>query len=78
MPLLAGVARAMEATPGSALGSLNYAERAGELRLTVTAPDFAAVESLRGQLETGGLAAVMESSNAQGEQVRARLRVGGV
>ncbi len=77
LPLLAGVARAMEATPGSALGSLNYAERAGELRLTITAPDFAAVESLRGQLETEGLAAVMESSNAQGEQVRARLRVGG-
>lgn len=78
LPLLAGVAGAVEATTGTTLGGLNYAERAGELRLTVLAPDFATVEQLRRQLEESGLAAVMESSNAQGEQVRARLRVGGV
>lgn len=78
LPLLDGVARAVQATGGAQLGSLNYAERAGEMRLTVMAPDFAGVEQLRARLEEGGLTAIMESSNAQGEQVRARLRVGGV
>ncbi len=37
-----------------------------------------AVEAIRTALTNSGLDAVMESSNVQGDLVRARLRVGGV
>lgn len=53
--------------------SVNYS--AGQLRLNVTADDFAAVERIRQQLEKSGLKATLETSNARGDEVRARLRV---
>ena len=58
--------------PGASIVSINYNQRGGEMRLNLVANDFAAVEQLR-----AGLAAVMESSSAQGDGVRARIRVGG-
>jgi type II secretion system protein L len=53
--------------------SVNYS--AGQLRLNLTADNFAAVERIRQQLEQSGLKATLETSNARGDEVRARLRV---
>ena len=53
--------------------SVNYS--AGQLRLNLTADNFAAVEQIRQSLESAGLKATLETSNARGEEVRARLRV---
>lgn len=63
--------------PGTSIVSINYNQRGGEMRLNIVANDFAAVEQLRAGLADAGLAAVMESSSAQGDGVRARIRVGG-
>ncbi|MDO8862212.1 type II secretion system protein GspL [Haliea sp. E1-2-M8] len=63
--------------PGTSVVSINYSQRGGEMRLNIVARDFAAVEQLRAGLAGAGLAAVMESSSAQGDGVRARIRVGG-
>ena len=62
--------------PGARITSLSYNEKGGEMRMNITAQDFEAVESIRTAMTENGLNAVMETSNAQGEQVRARLRVG--
>ena len=53
--------------------SVNYSS--GQLRLNLTANNFAAVERIRQQLEQAGLTATLETSNARGDEVRARLRV---
>ena len=53
--------------------SVNYS--VGQLRLNLTADNFAAVERIRQQLEQSGLKATLETSNARGDEVRARLRV---
>ncbi len=62
--------------PGTVLASINYSDRAGEMRMNIIAADFEAVEAIRAGMNDAGLAAVMESSNAQGDKVRARIRVG--
>jgi len=67
----------MTQRPGTSIVSINYSQRGGEMRLNIVARDFAAVEQLRAGLADAGLAAVMESSSAQGDSVRARIRVGG-
>ena len=63
--------------PGTGIASINYNDRGGEMRMNITASDFEAVEAVRTALTNNGLEAVMESSNVQGDLVRARLRVGG-
>ncbi|MEQ9464495.1 MAG: type II secretion system protein GspL [Haliea sp.] len=63
--------------PGASIVSINYSQRGGEMRLNIVAKDFAEVEQLRAGLADAGLAAIMESSSAQGDGVRARIRVGG-
>jgi len=62
--------------PGTQIESINYSDKGGEMRMNITASDFAAVEAIRTAMSEKGLDAVMENSNAQGERVRARLRVG--
>lgn len=53
--------------------SVNYSS--GQLRLNLTADNFAAIERIRQQLEQSGLKATLETSNARDDEVRARLRV---
>lgn len=63
---------------GSSIDSINYnfSPRGGEMRMNIVAADFEAVERVRADINKTGLEAVMESSSAQGDKVRARLRVG--
>ena len=51
-------------------------DKADEMRMNLVAADFEAVEELRSKINAAGLEAIMESSNAQGDKVRARLRIG--
>ncbi|MCX2981049.1 type II secretion system protein GspL [Halieaceae bacterium IMCC14734] len=74
--LLESVGAVIQSQQGTQLATINYSSKLGEVRVTLLAPDFKAVESVRSQLASAGLEAEMENSNAQGEQVRARLRVG--
>ena len=62
---------------GTSIASINYSDRGGELRMNILAADYTVVEQIREGINKTGLKAVMESSSAQGEQVRARIRVGG-
>ncbi len=58
------------------IASINYNEKGDEMRMNIVAADFEGVEQLRSRINEAGLEAVMESSSAQGDRVRARLRVG--
>jgi type II secretion system protein L len=62
--------------PGTSIASVNYSDRAGEMRMNILAADFESVEAIRSGINNAGLQAEMESSNTQGDQVRARIRVG--
>ena len=44
--------------------------------MNILASDYEAVEQIRAGINKAGLEAVMENSSAQGDRVRARLRVG--
>ncbi len=75
--LLASVGAVIGDNPGTSLVSINYNDRAAEMRLNILAKDYEAVEHIRAGFSSGGLQATLENSSAQGDQVRARLRVGG-
>ncbi|MFK8047664.1 MAG: type II secretion system protein GspL [Halioglobus sp.] len=62
--------------PGASIASLNYNDKSDEMRINLTAKNFEEVEAIRIAMTSAGLEATMENSNAQGDQVRARLRVG--
>jgi len=62
--------------PGTQIASINYNDKGDEVRMNITASDFEAVEDIRAAMNKAGLSAKMESSNVQGERVRARMRIG--
>jgi type II secretion system protein L len=62
--------------PGTTIASINYSDRGDEMRMNIVAADYETVEQVRAAINRAGLEAEMESSSAQGDQVRARLRVG--
>jgi type II secretion system protein L len=74
--LLERVGSVIAARPGTAIASINYSDKSGEMRLNILASDYEAVEQIRAGINKAGLEAIMENSSAQGDQVRARLRVG--
>jgi general secretion pathway protein L len=74
--LMSRVGTIVAARPGTSIESINYNDKGAEMRLNITAKDFAAVEAIRNAMSNNGLKAVMENSNVQGDIVRARLRVG--
>ena len=71
-PKLVDVVTATMAKSGR-VTSINYTS--GQLRLNLTAQDFASVEQIRQALERAGLKATLETSSARGDEVRARLRI---
>ncbi len=74
--LVAQVGEAFANMPNTSVATINYNDRADEMRMNIQAADFEGVEKLRSRINQNGLDAVMESSSAQGDSVRARLRVG--
>jgi general secretion pathway protein L len=74
--LMNRVGTIIAARPGTNIESINYNDKGAQMRLNITATDFAAVEAIRNAMSNSGLKAVMENSNVQGDIVRARLRVG--
>ncbi len=74
--LMNRVGAVIAGNPGTSIASINYSDRADEMRMNIVAQDYEAVERVRTAINGAGLQAVMESSSAQGDQVRARLRVG--
>ncbi|MFT6051828.1 MAG: general secretion pathway protein L [Halioglobus sp.] len=74
--LIQRVGEVVSRSSGTQIASINYNDKAEELRMNISAADFEAVEDIRTAMNTAGLEAVMESSSAQGERVRARMRVG--
>ena len=73
MELVGGVIADM---PGTSIATINYNDKGDEMRMNIVAADFEGVEQVRARINKAGLQAVMESSSAQGDRVRARLRVG--
>jgi type II secretion system protein L len=73
--LMERVGGAVAGMPGTSIATINYNDKGDSMRLNIVAADFEGVEQLRSRINEAGLDAVMESSNAQGDRVRARLRV---
>jgi type II secretion system protein L len=74
--LMAKVGAVVAERPGTRIASINYNDKADQMRMNIVAADFEAVEQVRSAINRSGLEAVMESSSAQADGVRARLRVG--
>jgi general secretion pathway protein L len=76
--LMEQVGAVIAGNKGTSIDTINYNfnTRGGEMRMNILAADFEAVERVRADINSAGLEAVMESSSAQGDKVRARLRVG--
>ncbi|MEP6389277.1 MAG: type II secretion system protein GspL [Halioglobus sp.] len=75
MVLMETVGAVIHAQSGTSIASINYNDNGGDMRLNIVAEDFEAVEKIRAGINAAGLEAVMESSSAQSDGVRARLRV---
>lgn len=71
------VGAAVAAQRDTRVSSINYNQRGGDMRLAITAPDYASVERIREALIDAGVEAILENSASSGDGVRARLRVGG-
>lgn len=74
--LMERVGKVLSQETGTLLGSINYNDRSAEMRMNIVAQDFQSVERVRAALNANGLVATMESSSAQSDGVRARIRVG--
>ena len=74
--LVERVGSVISSMPGTTIATINYNEKSDEMRMNIVARDFEGVERLRSKINEAGLEAVMENSSAQGDKVRARLRVG--
>ena len=73
--LIDRVGSVIASSPGTTIATINYSDKSEEMRMNIQAADFEAVEQMREDINKAGLQAVMESSSAQGDRVRARLRV---
>ncbi len=69
------IGQVVQSEKGAQLASINFNDKLGDVRLNLVVPDFKAVESIRTRLDAQGLQSEMESSNSQGDAVRARLKV---
>ena len=76
MSLMDRIGRVIQEQSGAQLASVNYSDKLGDVRLNLVVPDFGTVEAIRAGLAAAGLEAETENSNAQGDTVRARMRVG--
>lgn len=74
-PMLAAVTLAVSEGQGLDISTLNFSSGSGDMRLELTAEDYAAVEALRQRLDRRGYEAVLETSSSRNDRVRARLRV---
>lgn len=75
--LMSQVGDALTSVEGTELENVSYSERQNEMRITILAPRFADVESLREKLQQNGLQAELAGTSTDGDQTRARLRIGG-
>ena len=73
-PIIVSLLTAIKKVDGIQLTALNYSGK-GDLRLSLSAPDFESVEQVREQLKSQSLSAQLENSNARSDGVVARLRV---
>ncbi len=74
--LMEQVGTVIAGKPGTSIATINYNDKGDEMRMNIVAADYETVEQVRAAMNEAGLEAVMESSSAQGQRVRARLRVG--
>ncbi|QFU75022.1 hypothetical protein EY643_04825 [Halioglobus maricola] len=73
--LMERVGKVVSTSKGTNIVSINYNAKADEMRLNILAANYGEVERVREGINGAGLEATMENSSAQGERVRARLRV---
>jgi general secretion pathway protein L len=74
--LMSRLGEVIHANPGTSIASINYSDRADEVRMNISANNFESVETIRTAMSRAGLSAKMESSSAQGDKVSARMRIG--
>lgn len=73
--LLSAAAGAMAGSPGTRLDNVSYRE--GRLDLAMTLDNLQTLERIKTNLQGAGVDANIDSAQTQGQQVSARMRVGG-
>ncbi len=74
---LVKVGGVMAGAEGLELNSITYDEKNGDIRVDLLVQSFQEVEKIRTGVEQLGMEAELLNSNAQGEKLRARLRIKG-
>ena len=74
--LMSRLGEVIHENPGASVASINYSDKADEVRMNISANNFESVETIRTAMNQAGLSAKMESSSAQGDKVSARMRIG--
>lgn len=75
MPLLQQVGGALKKVDGVSVQNFTYSAQQGELRVSITATAFKAVEATRAAIAATGLNAQLIGSNTDGDKTRAQLRI---
>lgn len=75
--MLEKIGGAMKGSAGLQLNSISYDVKNGDVRLDLVVDNYQEVEKIKAGIEKHGLLTELLNSNAQGQQVRARLRVKG-
>ena len=75
--ILEKIGGAMNGAAGLELNSISYDVKNGDVRLDLVVENFQEVEKIKSGVEKHGLMVELLNSNAQGQKVRARLRVKG-
>ncbi len=75
--ILEKIGGAMNGATGLELNSISYDVKNGDVRLDLVVENFQEVEKIKAGVEKHGLMVELLNSNAQGQKVRARLRVKG-
>lgn len=71
------IGSAMNGASGLQVNSISFDEKNGDVRLDMVVDNFQEVEKIKAGVEKQGMEAELLNSNAQGQQVRARLRIKG-
>jgi general secretion pathway protein L len=75
LEILMGAGKAVSAAEGLDINSMNFDANNGELRFDVVVNNFQEVEKIKSGIEANGLTYELLNSNAQGDKLRARIRI---
>lgn len=75
LPLLEKAGVAMNQAQGLKINTMNYDTNNSEIRFDILVKNFQQIETIKTGVQQAGLTYQLQNSNAQGEQLRARIKI---